>query len=629
MPMDKMLSSVKDGSAGPWRQRARKLKDRGEWAELESLSRERLQKSHDEPLASAYLGYALAGKEDREGAVAALEIGAGEPKEAIPALLLRARLLQEMGNQAKSINILDKAFKDNPEDQALVLALIKAHIQANRLLTAVDLAHHLTKLAPDNPAPWRALCETSMAVGNYAEAVEAAGKVLALDPDDGVVARYQALSLSKMGYSKEAIQALKTHLSHHASDRDGWHDVGIMQVREGMNDDAVVSFGKARELDPGSFQTALALGTLLAKLNKNAEASKHLEAAVQADGTSKDAKYNLAIVYEKLGKNPQALLLYEKNISTDEPHLPSALNRGILLAKIGRVDEARQQLEWATEKDPHSVPILFNLACVYTALGDNFRAYTTFKRVLHHDPFDREAWQLRGSALARSLNVDEKSVLSWVTRGEELFARGAFVEAHECFRRALDIDPGNQAARKRRAQTLASVYSVPPEDAGAWYRVARMLVELRLLSDAMDAVNILFSFRPRDADGRVLVGRILGSLDKHSAALAQAEIALKEDPNHTGALALKGESLLSLGRLEESLHAFENLLTITPNDPIALTFRGVALCKLKRSDEGLKAFDSAIAVDPRHRDAWYQKGLELEREGHYEGAIEAFTKGFQ
>ncbi len=620
---------AKDSGAGPWRVRAKKLKDQGSWDDLIQLSTDRLSRTPDDPLASAYQGYALAGKGQKEQALTALAKGAAEPKEAVPVLLLRTRLLQEMGRGSEASKLLDEAFQRSPNDRNMVLALVKAQLASDEPGAALRLTHHLISTWPEDPASWRALLETAMSVGNYPEAIEAAGKVLAMDPDDSVVARYQALSLSKVGYTKDAIVALQGHLETHPTDREGWHDLGILLVQDGQNEEALQSFSRARDLDRDNPVTLLAIGTLLLKMGRLKEAVTHLNEAARSNPKSYEAHFNLGHALERSQKLPEALDAYSTAIAVNEAFVPAYLALGTLLAKLGRFQEAIAQLEAGADRDPHNVPLLYNLACAYSAQGDHYRAYMTLKRLNHHEPFDTEAWAMRGKELALSLNVDEKSVLSWISRGEELYAMGSFVEAHECFRRALDLEPTNPVARPRRAQTLAAVYNIPPDDGAAWYRVARMLVELRLLSDAMDAVSLLFAVRPHDPDGRILVGRVLESLSRHQPALGQADIALKQDPKHTGALALRGESLLKLSRYEEALATWEELLKLTPDDPTVLTFRGITLCRLKRGSEGLDSFDAAIALDPRLREAWYQKGLELEAQGRYEQALEAFTRGYQ
>jgi tetratricopeptide (TPR) repeat protein len=611
--------------------------------DLLQMARTRLGEKPDDPLANAYLGYALASKGDKAAALDALGKANTDPQESLQVLLLSSKLLHEMGREDDSVAVLDAVLAAPDANPPMMRAVIAAHISADRPLAALKVAHRLIEVTPNDVDSWRALCETAMGVGHYAEAVEAAGKVLLMAPDDSVTARYQALSLSRLGFTDQAIHELKAHLDSHPSDRDGWHDLGLLQARKGRIDDAVQSFRKALDLDGASFSTCLALGTALAKGEKYADALDVFRKAVVLNQKSAEAWYNMGIALERLGKGIEALDAYDKALlygsepppadspegTPPVPHLASSINRGVLLARMGRMPDARVQLEKAMEYDPHNVPLLFNLASVYYMQDEYQKAYLGFKRMLHHDPFDVEGWKLRGSALAKSLGIDEKDVNAWMAKGEELFSKRSYVEAHECFRRACELDPKHTVARTRRAQTLAAVYQIRPDDAGAWLRTARMLVELRLLSDAMDALAVLFSLRPHDPDGRILVGRILFSIGRYSHAVAQADIALKQNPQHTGAMALKGEALLSQGMSAEAIQSFDSLLSITPQDSIALTLKGIALCKLGRGTEGIDAFDAALKLDPRHREAWYQKGMELERQGHYSSAVEAFTQGFR
>lgn len=633
---------AKEGAAS-WRLQARKLKDRADHDGLLNLAKERLQKQPGDPLASAYLGYALAARGEREIALAALAKATGEPTERIQVMLLRTRLLHELEREAEAIQVLDIALADAPRDPTTIRAVIQAHIAANRPLAAIKIAHQLVEVSPDDVASWRALCETAMGVGHYAEAVEAAGKVLAMDPDDSVVARYQALSLLRLGYTDQAAKELEGHLQSHPSDQEGWHDLGLIQASTGQSRESIASFQKACELEPDDALSCQALGTALARAGEYAQAREVLRKATQLEGSRAETWFNLGVVLEKLGEDDKALTAYERAQELEEGyleappedgtplplHLPSAINRGITLARLGRLDEARAQLEKALASDGHNISILYNLANIYFLQGEYQTSYATFRRLLHHDPFDVEGWKLRGESLALSLGIDGSQIEQWMAKGDELFAQRAYVEAHECFRRAMDLEPNNPRARARRAETLAAVYQVHPGDPGAWLRTARMLMELRLLSDAVDALSILFTMRPQDPDGRVLVGRILFSLQRYPLAAKQADLALRSDPRHPGALVLKGEALLGEGRPMESVAAFDALLEQNPNDPMVLTLKGIALCQLQQGEKGLRLFDDAIRLDPKHREAWYQKGVELEREGRYASAVEAFVQGFQ
>lgn len=645
MPATPKEGSNSKGQESPsaWRIRARKLKEREDHDTLLQLSKERLENQPGDTLASAYLGYALAAKGQPEVALRALATAAPDPLERIHVMLARSKLFHDQGQESESIAVLDEALAAMPSDPSVIRAVIHAHTAAHRALAAIRVAHILIDVSPEDVSSWRALCETAMGVGHYAEAVEAAGKVLVLDPDDSVVARYQALSLSRLGFTGQAAHELHGHLQNHGTDKEGWHDLGLIQANNGEIPAAIESFHRARELDPNDARSCVALGIALAKVGKDEEALEALKRACDLGDNSAATQFNLGVVLERLGRTEEALDAYDRALALEEGyqesdftdgappplHIPSALNKGIILAKAGKLEEATQQLERALESNPHSLQVLFNLASVYYVKGEYQKSYATFRRLLHHDPFDVDGWKMRGEALARSLGMDAPELAQWIAKGEELLAKRSYVEAHECFRRAMDLDPNSARAKERRSQTLAAVYQIPAGDAGAWIRTSRMLLELRLLSDAVDALSVLFSLRPHDPDGRVLVGRILYSLGRFNQSAKQADLALKQDPFHIAALVLKGESLLSQNIAAEALEAFDVILTKSPNDPMAITMKGIALCKLQRGEEGLQMFDRAIELDPQHRDAWYQKGVELERLGRYESAVEAFVQGFQ
>jgi Flp pilus assembly protein TadD len=122
-------------------------------------------------------------------------------------------------------------------------------------------------------------------------------------------------------------------------------------------------------------------------------------------------------------------------------------------------------LEQAMEKDPTNPRTLANLGLAYLESGSPTQAMATLKRVLMYPSLDPKphfvARYLLGKVymsldqvreatdnFREALVLDRNSVSAMIDLGVALAKRGRFTEAREQFRRALELDPGNDLATK-------------------------------------------------------------------------------------------------------------------------------------------------------------------------------------
>lgn len=156
----------------------------------------------------------------------------------------------------------------------------------------------------------------------------------------------------------------------------------------------------------------------------------------------------------------------------------------------------------------------------------------TFRQTTH--------WRDGESLWRRALAVNPESFMANYNLGEALAQMHRFAEAIPCYRRSLELKPGQ--GRVLAGIALAHFF----------------LGERPQALQALEAIS-------RDADpgwytqARSLCGQTLASLGRPAEALPLLEEALAAEPEHEAALRTMAAVLRALGRIEESYRLFERL----------------------------------------------------------------------
>jgi len=205
--------------------------------------------------------------------------------------------------------------------------------------------------------------------------------------------------------------------------------------------------GRNVAFDTVSHQRALALrenfsdalanrATLLAKLNRVAEAMVEFRKAIQHDPESHFAYLNMGITLTHVGAYEEALLAYQTTLDLRKEYPAAYLHRGITLAKMDRLEDALQSHNKAIELRP-------NYAAAYFFAGNTLLMLARYE----------EAVEL----IDRSIELDPSNVNAYIKLGYEYFRRRIFEKALKEFDRAIDIDPNSSSAHCARGAILANL----------------------------------------------------------------------------------------------------------------------------------------------------------------------------
>lgn len=131
-----------------------------------------------------------------------------------------------------------------------------------------------------------------------------------------------AAELAAKGNEDEAVVEWKKALELNPNDPFANNDLGTHLLKKGRLDEAIVYFQKAVEAKPEYADAQNNLGIALTQEGKLDEASAHLQKAQEDDRRNLQTYYNLGALYYMQGKIPEALAQWREGLQVDSDNLP-------------------------------------------------------------------------------------------------------------------------------------------------------------------------------------------------------------------------------------------------------------------------------------------------------------------
>ncbi|CAM6092347.1 unnamed protein product [Calypogeia fissa] len=229
--------------------------------------------------------------------------------------------------------------------------------------------------------------------------------------------------------------------------------------------------------------------------------------------------------------------------------------------------------------------------------------YPQFKRALTEFRTRADAFRVQGDLQA----FDAQMAL-----GRTLSDHRWYTEALVCFRKAIELRPGDTRAHFRAGNALYSSGNVP--EARAAYEKA---LETAQSSDEHSGL------RPQAEVNLGIAlegeGMLLGACDHYREAAIL-------NPTHHRALKLLGSALLGVGEYRAAEKALEEAIYLKDDYADAHCDLGSALAALGENERATSEFQRAIDLKPDHVDALYNLGGLLRDSGKYSDAAAMYSK---
>lgn len=258
---------------------------------------------------------------------------------------------------------------------------------------------------------------------------------MACEPQDWQAGLERGWLLLKQNRPEEAIPCLRGCVRAEPRHAQARFLLGAAYHLGGHLDEALESFGKALELDPGHGDAAKARSGILAHRGQLTEALEVLRSAIAGHPADPSLHTALGIVLERAGDSHAALEAYGAALNAAGDWHDALQNRGALLSRLGRWAEALGDIDRLLGQAPGRPEAHFNRGDVLLALGRYREGLESFQRALDFRPDYARAMVGRALALA-ALGQIEASTVALAE------ARSMDPQVLERFRNPLNGDDG-------------------------------------------------------------------------------------------------------------------------------------------------------------------------------------------
>jgi protein O-mannosyl-transferase len=214
-----------------------------------------------------------------------------------------------------------------------------------------------------------------------------------------------------------------------------------------------------------------------------------------------------------------------------------------------------------------------------------------------------QIWHNSESLWRHALAIDQRSSFAHNNLGLALAERGAFAEAIEEFRIAVEIDPAFVEAHTNLGNFLARRGS--PEEAVSHLRRA-------------------LEIDPTFASAQHTLGVILADRGESDKAIEHFRKALQTNPKSALTYYNLGRVLAKRGDLEEAIEVYRKAVEINPLDPDAHNNLGLLLARRGNLDQAIEQFREALRVNPRYAKAYFNLGKIFVQQDRFEDAVQNF-----
>jgi tetratricopeptide (TPR) repeat protein len=543
-----------------------------------------------------------------------------------------------------------KAFDEGRPDAAIQFAR-----------QAIEQAH------TGNPNADAALGWFLLSAGSVAEAEATLMASLARYPGHAPLHWYLGLVFVRQSRREEACQALAAAVSIDPGLDEAAVTLAWILGDLGRYDEATVYSRSALSTKPLPDRRAQ-LGWLLICQEQWDEAASQLAEVVSEEPLRHDARTQLATALQRRGRSDEALKVLSDGLMLSPGTAELLRQKTHLLLDMHRTQEARTACHGLLKLQPQEGLVWYLLALVHVQgqrPGVAARAIARALRLAPEQPeiwsqgawLALEAWNIGAARTATehvlrlapedpasnilAANVMEadgdmanasvhaeiavdrapRSATAWRTLAQVRSRQSRWLEAESALHTALELDPVNSNDTYRQLGWLCMTTQRPeegvtafaaatrndPQDAASWYGLAEAYRNIRLYSQASEAISQALLLRNDWPAALTVRGHVLVDSGHYymQDAVRTLSKALSLEPAQPEARSLLSDALHRLKRDDESLAVLEDGLAIAPEASQLLQQKVHLLLDMRRTQDARAVCHSLLRQQPRDGIHWY------------------------
>ena len=255
--------------------------------------------------------------------------------------------LDDISPSEKSLQELEKAVGDNPQDPQPRLALAESYLVDRRYAEAIQQANQVLVALPDSDRAMLVVGVASVYEGKPDQAIAPLKKFIDIHEGTEMANRDMALeaalyflgeSYLQLGKPQDALQPLTRAIEISPTDADALYKLGVAYTQTGEHENALHMYESATTLVPNFM-----------------EAYQGMEASYVALGQTVQAEYARGMVAYSSKDYQGARKLLENVITAKSDFVPAFLGLGLVYEQLGDLKSAKTYADLAVKLDPQNL----------------------------------------------------------------------------------------------------------------------------------------------------------------------------------------------------------------------------------------------------------------------------------
>ncbi len=411
---------------------------------------------------------------------------------------------------------------------------------------AFDIYNLLTKLIQNNPELYFNFANLCYRMGKYLEAVQLYRKTLDI--------YNQRCGRTSFGRGANSNQ----------DDEDSgykmfmvYYNMGNAQYCLSLYEQAVESYRKALDLNPGLEEANENIANALMAVGKTAEAMEFYKKVVENDKNNYRVHFALGRLYAASNKMDEAVSAFRESIRLNPGFAPAYDELGNLLMKNGQYEEAAEVYKRYTFLSPTDYRGFYNLGNALYNNGSRKESVVCFRKAVKINPEDYRSYYNLAIALddlgeyeeaidclKKAIEIKDDFVDAYNNLGITLSTLGRHLEALETYTRGLKKNPeahslyynmGITLSEMGRYEDAADAFKtaleIKPDELEIFYHLGGALVNLRRYDEAVETYKKALKIKPSDSELYYCIAEAYSLMRKYDIALDNLKkaVALNSD----------------------------------------------------------------------------------------------------
>ncbi|MGM0577060.1 MAG: HEAT repeat domain-containing protein [Myxococcota bacterium] len=480
--------------------------------------------------------------------------------------LVVARLYEEVGDDARALELFRRAVRDRPRDVDARLKVIEILERVGRTEEVLDAYRALIRVAPHEPRHGLRLAELLLRRGRVEEGFRRLERMSRRHPGDpGVHQRIIDLTMRYGDAGERGRIEREYRILMRLEPGEEAHVISLGEFYWARGDEerAHELWRRLLRMGDGPGEGHFRLAEVYADHGLPGKASEQFEAAIAAEPDNPRYARAYALWLERQRRHGEALKQWERVIEAaraadeDDPRRRAAVAEArrhtiTLWEQTGRLGAEIRDLERRFEAEPPDEEAGYALALAHLRSRRLEDAEAVLERLRRLDPDHTAALRALEEVYTRQNRLEDAiSVLEDLARLE---SRSAYEHLHRAAALALALDDEERALAFTRR-----VADLNPADPGAHVRVGELFQRLGRLDEAAEAWRQALALDPRNDDIRFRLAAVYRDLDE---PIREERVLLEivRESNDPGHVLEAGRRLLSVAARQERLEDVERAL---------------------------------------------------------------------